>query len=115
MPIIKLLEIFAFWSLAFVCGLLLACPVIVPSLEWTRLSPRAHGVRAEDVFKWSACWYDWLSIVFWQPFGDLELLRSPYGAIQNIMQYAQSAVLPLFPAAFMGPGFFTALCLGFLG
>jgi hypothetical protein len=114
LPVGRLAEIFAGWSAAFVCGALVSCPMVLPSLEWTKLSPRAQGLQSIAVFKWSACWYDWLSLVFWQPLGDLELLRVRSGAIQNLIQYAGAAVIPLFPAAFMGPAFFTSCCLGFL-
>ena len=51
LPMIKLLELFAFWSLALALRLLLACPMIVPSWNGRRLSPRAHGLNAEEAFQ----------------------------------------------------------------
>ncbi|HEY9871036.1 MAG TPA: hypothetical protein V6D08_17860, partial [Candidatus Obscuribacterales bacterium] len=69
----------AWWRcLAIGAGLLLSMPVVLPAEEWASLSPRAAGLPAEMVFRWSANWYDYLCLVLGQPLGDLNLLGNPY-------------------------------------
>jgi hypothetical protein len=58
-------------------GTLLAAPVVVPVLEWLPLSRRLIGLPADEVLRYSASWYDLLSIVIFQPFGNLTVLWSP--------------------------------------
>lgn len=104
----------SFWLLALLSATLLAAPMILPAAEWTKLSPRSGGLIAAQIFQWSATWYDWFSIVFMQPFGDLDRVRFPEGTIHVVLQTANTAELPFVPSAFMGPVFFTLLILGFL-
>jgi len=107
----ELIEPLAFWALAFACAALMACPMIIPAAEWTPLSPRSRGIDLEQAFKWSTYWFDWLQLVFFRPFGDLDQSGQLNGAL-NFMLIQHKIELPFLPASFLGPGFFTAFCLG---
>jgi hypothetical protein len=48
-------------------------PMVVPAYEWSKLSVRSAGLPLDQVFLWSANWYDLLSMVVAHPFGDLSL------------------------------------------
>lgn len=91
-------------SLAMLIGILLALPVIVPSAEWTILSPRASGIDPKEALLWSANWYDFICFVFSQPFGDLQVLGAPLLAAVT----ARKDYLQYVPSAFVGP-----ICLTF--
>jgi hypothetical protein len=69
---------FAWQLAAFAIAALLTMPLVLPTLEWLSLSPRAQGMDVKFVFLWSANWYDLLSSVFAQPFGDLQTLGSQF-------------------------------------
>ncbi len=52
------------WQLgALVMAILLSGPSLVPVYEWSKLSPRASGLTMNNVFKWSANWYDLVCMV----------------------------------------------------
>ncbi len=98
------------WRCLFISlGLLLAMPVILPALEWLANSRRAQGLKIDEVFLWSANWYDFVSMVFAQPFGDLTALGSPY------LNLAASRLshLPFVPSPLIGPVAFTLAIWGF--
>jgi hypothetical protein len=88
------------WRLtAVVTALLLAAPIILPALEWTALSPRSHGLAANEALIWSTNWYDLLAIVMPQPLGDLDLIGSPY--LQMVA--TRAGYIPFLSSAFLGP------------
>ncbi len=88
------------WRLyAIATGLLLAMPIILPALEWARLSPRGHGLQASEIFLWSANWYDWLCLVLAQPLGDLYAFGNKF---LNIAA-SRPAFIPFLASAFVGP------------
>jgi hypothetical protein len=62
------------WS-AIACGILLSAPMILPTLEWLRLSPRASGLSMAVVFANSSNWYHLLCTVLSQPLGDYYTLN----------------------------------------
>lgn len=97
-----------FLFLSLTIAILLACPALLPAWEWKNLSPRAGGLPVEDVLSWSATWYDWLSIVFFMPLGNVENPRIFHDQIHSLLQKK------LIPPAYMGPGFFTAFAIGLL-
>ncbi len=58
-------------------GLLLASPMILPALEWIRLSPREAGLSTVNVLAWSTEWYQWLGMLISRPFGMDPVLGVP--------------------------------------
>jgi len=86
-------------TLALLIGALLAMPVILPTLEWIPLSPRAHGLRPADVFLWSANWYDLLSMVMPQPLGDQNLAGARFLPLVAM----RPGFMPYLSSAFVGP------------
>ncbi len=98
-------RVFVWQVVAIVLALLLACPFILPTLEWQALSPRAHGLVAKEVLVWSANWYDFLSVLLPQPLGDLLVHPEKF---LNIV--AARPGYPPYLIAFVGPAV-TALAL----
>lgn len=84
-------------------GCLLALPVVLPAVEWMRLSPRSHGLDLQWVFLWSANWYDLLGMLCAQPLGDVTILNSRY---LNLVASRPNA-LPYISSAYIGPVIFT--------
>ncbi len=95
----KLSNSFAWQWLFLFIGLLLSSPVILPAAEWLLNSPRAQGLTIDIVFLWSANWYDFVSMVFAQPFGDITSIGSPY---LNLAA-SRSGYLPYVPSPLVGP------------
>ncbi|HEY9775989.1 MAG TPA: hypothetical protein V6C81_19655 [Planktothrix sp.] len=88
------------WQIAvIVIAGLLNAPVVLPVVEWMRLSPRAHGLNLSQVMMWSACWYDWLCMVFVQPFGDLQELGNAFLPLVT----TRPVFLPYVTSAYVGP------------
>ena len=101
----------AWWRcLAIGAGALLSMPVVLPSQEWASLSPRAAGLPAEMVFRWSANWYDYLCLVLGQPLGDLNLLSNPYLPLVA----PRPGFIPYLSSAFVGPVVLTLALWGLL-
>jgi hypothetical protein len=94
--------------LAIIAGLIIASPVILPAIEWARLSPRAHGLDLQYVFLWSVNWYDCLSIIVSQPLGNLSVLGSKFLPLVA----ARHGSLPYVESAFIGPTIFTLAIWG---
>jgi hypothetical protein len=106
---------FRFWRLflklsPFVFGLLVALPTLLPALEWMRLSPRATGLKAEEVLSWSTNWYDLLSLYMEYALGDLSLGVSKYLAFAG----SRSDFIPYISSSFIGPVALTLAFWGFL-
>lgn len=88
------------WRAAAGClGVCLAMPVILPALEWAKISPRASGLEPRYVFMWSANWYDWLCVVLPQPFGDVTELGNKFLQLTA----SRASTIPYLPSAFVGP------------
>jgi hypothetical protein len=84
-------------SLAFGC--LLALPVILPAIEWVKLSPRSGGLELKWVLMWSANWYDCLCMVAAQPLGDITVLGSRF---LNLVASRPNS-LPYLTSTYVGP------------
>lgn len=83
---------------AVTIGVLLAMPVLLPSLEWLPLSRRSEGLNPEEILMFSANWFDLISMVAFQPLGDLQLTNAP------LRQFVYPNNLePYFQSAFVGP------------
>jgi hypothetical protein len=81
-------------------GALLAMPIIVPTLEWLRASPRAVGLQSTEVLMWSTNWFDWLTIILPQPLGDpVPFYGSPYAMLAS----SKPGSHPFLNSAFLGP------------
>ncbi len=106
--------LFLFWLIFLLAGLLLSAPMLLPIAEWSSLSSRAGGLGAGEVFTWSTCWQDWFSMIFFEPFGDLDRPGSPIGAINNIFQSEGQVTMPFLSSSYMGPAFFSLLIFGCL-
>ncbi|MBY0356567.1 MAG: YfhO family protein [Candidatus Obscuribacterales bacterium] len=102
-----------FALLAMVCGVLLALPIIVPALEWAKLSPRATGLNAKWVLMWSANWFDWLNLVLGYPLGDLCKIGI-HGSPYRDMVASRVGALPFLTSSYIGPGVLTLAICGFL-
>jgi hypothetical protein len=88
-----------FIALAVLLGILMAMPTLLPVYEWTNLSPRAHGLNLEQVFQWSANWYDFFGIVFCQVLGDLQ---RPGASLAHFVA-TRSGHYPFLASAYLGP------------
>jgi ABC-type thiamin/hydroxymethylpyrimidine transport system permease subunit len=93
----------------FLIGGLLTMPMVLPTLEWIPLSRRSEGLLSQEVWLFSANWYDLLTIVFGQPFGDL---LAPHAPLRPIVM--QGKLIPYSPSAFIGPVVFTLAIVGLL-
>jgi hypothetical protein len=78
---------------------LLVMPAVLPVAEWLAGSPRAKGMDVKWVFTWSANWYDLISFIFAQPFGDLQTLGSTFAGIAA----SRANYLPYVPSTLIGP------------
>jgi len=78
---------------------LLVMPAVLPVAEWFAASPRAQGMDVKWVFAWSANWYDLISFIFAQPFGDLQTLGSPFSDVAA----SRPHYLPYVPSILVGP------------
>jgi len=90
--------------LAILLGLLIAAPLILPTYEWLALSPRGTGLDFEQVFHWSANWYDFLSVICSQPLGDISILE---GRALALLVPSRVGFLPYLSSPYLGPVLFT--------
>jgi hypothetical protein len=89
----------AYRVVAFGLGIALAGPVLLPALEWTRLSPRQHGMNLAFAMTWNANWYDWISTTFIPPMGNLFTIGNPY---YNVVG-SRFGALPYVGSGYVGP------------
>jgi len=100
-----------FWRLLSLgTAALIAMPTVLPVREWATLSPRAAGMTANEVFLWSANWYDFLCLCVSQPLGDLYIRGSKYVALAS----SRAGYLPYLTSAFVGPVVLTLALWGAL-
>lgn len=93
---------------AVLLGLLLAMPVILPALEWLKVSRRSGGMLATESMLLSANWYDLLNLVLPQPLGDLQMRYSEFRGL-----ILPGRLMPYVGAAFVGPVVATLSMCGF--
>lgn len=84
--------------LTIAVGLSLAAPCILPAIEWLSLSRRSEGLSADEVFIFSASWYDMIGLLAPQPLGDLCLRGAPFLSLVTSGRMA-----PYVPSSFVGP------------
>jgi hypothetical protein len=88
------------WQIAAVAmGALLCAPVLLPVVEWVKLSPRSTGLNLSQVLMWSTNWYDWLCLIAVRPLGDLQIL----GASMLKLVATRSLFLPYISSNYVGP------------
>ncbi|MBY0358146.1 MAG: YfhO family protein [Candidatus Obscuribacterales bacterium] len=97
---------------ALISGIMLCAPALLPAAEWLSLSPRAKGINISESFIWSAHWYDWLSMIFLEPFGNFMEKFGPESDRFLDLINKDSRRTPLLSAVYIGPGFFTVFLLG---
>lgn len=85
-----------------ILGIAWAMPTIFPGVEWTALSPRSQGMALKWVFTWSANWFDFLCIIFSNPFGDLCRLTDQAAHIRQ-MVLSRGSHLPFLSSAYLSP------------
>lgn len=107
MPIVSNLMVVA--SAVLIAGI-----IILPASEWLKLSPRAEGLSTSQTFIWSANWFDWFSMIFFEPFGDLVQRFGPESDTFLAFINKNSGRFPLLPPVFIGPAFVTAAAFGAL-
>ncbi len=90
---------FAAVAVSFAVALAMSMISILPTYEWTRLSPRASGLSLSQVFLWSANWYDYICLFTGQPLGDLQHSLSLYLA----QVASRKGYYPFMPTACVGP------------
>lgn len=90
---------FAAVAVSFALALAMSMISILPTYEWTRLSPRASGLSLSQVFLWSANWYDYICLFTGQPLGDLQHSLSLYLA----QVASRKGYYPFMPTACVGP------------
>ncbi len=91
---------------ALALGLLLAMPTVAPGIEWTALSPRSQGMALKWVLTWSANWYDFLSLIFGQPLGNLCVLDNQTAQFRG-MVLSRTGYIPFLSTAYISPLCFT--------
>jgi hypothetical protein len=84
-------------ALAF--GTLMAAPVILPAIEWTKLSPRAVGLPLLEALRWSANFYDLAAMVLQHPLGNVFQLNNPLVPLSG----CPYGYLPIVGDAYVGP------------
>lgn len=90
-------------------ALLLTMPILLPTVEWVRLSPRANGLNLSQTFMWSVNWYDLMGIFFAYPFGDLQRVGAPHLSLVA----TRPVFLPFVPSCYIGPIAWTCAMWGF--
>jgi len=91
---------------AIAAGILLSMEVILPLVQWEPLSPRAGGLPADEIMRWSATWYDLALLLLPQPLGDLYNSANPFELLPTIQP------TPLLSSLFVGPVVFTLAIRG---
>lgn len=84
---------------AVIIGGLFSMPSLLPALEWAPLSRRGEGLDPQEVFMFSAGWYDLLSMFVGQGLGELQLRHSELRALvqpKSLGPYFSSAFLSSF-------------------
>ncbi len=92
---------------AFLIGVLLSLPAILPALEWTPLSRRAGGLASSEILMFSASWYDFFCMFASLPLGDLQLRMANFQPLvdaHTLGRFLGSSFLsaPVFALAFLG-------------
>jgi len=88
------------WQLvAVTIAALLSAVVVLPLLEWGQLSPRKSGLGLGEALMWSSNWYDFVCMLFVQPFGDLQMIGNPLLPLVTTRQL----FLPFTPNNYIGP------------
>lgn len=98
---------FGFVFTAFLAGMFMSAPVILPALEWLQLSPRGIGLDPKVVLHWSAGWYEWLGFVVARPLGDLFYFATPLRALVE----SHKSDVPIVRSTFLGVGAFALALL----
>ena len=98
---------FAWATFSIVLGIAISAFVLLPVFEWSKLSPRAGGIKLEHVFYWSSNWYDLLCMVCPQPLGDLQQ-PSPWLKLVG----SRPTHYPFLPSALVGPVVLSLAVLG---
>jgi hypothetical protein len=93
---------------AVILGLLLSAPIVLPAFEWLSLSRRQLGLVNEEVFLFSANWYDILCFILPQPLGDLYLRGNQFLPLVS----SDKGLVPFIASAFVGPIIFTQALIG---
>lgn len=96
-------------GLSILAGILLAAPLIMPTIEWLQLSAR-NAMGASHQFAWSANWYDFMSMFSMQAFGN------PFRFENKMLPLLQPhpGYLPFLGSAFVGPAVLSLSLIGFL-
>jgi hypothetical protein len=89
-------------------GALLVMPMLLPALEWVRLSPRANGLNLSQTFMWSVNWYDLVGLFLAYPFGDLQRIGAPHASLVA----TRPVFFPFVPSCYVGPIVWTCVIWG---
>lgn len=100
----------AWRALAIVLGVMLAAPLIGPSLEWAALSPRSHGFDLQETLRWSANWYHIASMFIAQPLSDVSATQAQYLSLMPDFQ----GFAPYVTSSYLGPIVITLALWGIL-
>ncbi|MBL0187341.1 MAG: hypothetical protein IPP97_16540 [Candidatus Obscuribacter sp.] len=84
---------------SMILAVVLSSMSMLPTFEWTRLSPRSTGMSVATSFIWSANWYDFLCLYAPQPLGDLQ---SPLNKFLNLV-CSRKGYYVFLPSAYLGP------------
>ncbi len=87
---------------ALVLGITLAAPVILPQLEWARLSVRSAGFDIAEVMEHSASWYDFACLVLSQPLGDVYRYSPYFNLLAFLTEKDPKNYIPYLSSAFIG-------------
>lgn len=90
-----------------ISGALLACPILVPALEWLPLSPRSSGF-GQECLRFSASWYDMIALVANNPLGDLFLPNARFLPLVSDLHGS----VPYVTSDFLGAGVITLAIWG---
>ena len=91
-------DILAWQCRAIFLAFTFSLPALLPVAEWLSMSKRATGLQVEEIFLYSAHWYDVVSIFFGPSLGDLRLHQATF---RNLVTFANSP--PFLSCAYIGP------------
>ncbi|HEY9679345.1 MAG TPA: hypothetical protein V6C76_15160 [Drouetiella sp.] len=96
------------WQIrSFLLAFLFSAPAIFPTAEWLSQSRRATGMLGEEVFMFSANWYDVVSIFWGQGLGNLRAIGTPFRSL-----VLENNFPPFMSCAYVGPVSLVLACIG---
>jgi hypothetical protein len=100
-------EKIAWYCRALFLAFIFCLPSVLSTAEWLSVSRRATGMLQQEVFLFSANWYDLISVVLGQSLGNLHLNDAPLRPLVSTNNFP-----PFMSCAYVGPAAFTFFLWG---